>query len=74
MLDLQSREGQGFLLLLLPRMCSLPRRKKLIEFDFSIVVGGAIKDEAATIGVAEDEVVAKGGMTARKPKIIQAAK
>ncbi|CAN6698405.1 unnamed protein product [Malus baccata var. baccata] len=30
--------------------------KKLLKFDFSAVVGGAVKDGATKIGAAEDEV------------------
>ncbi|CAN6722094.1 unnamed protein product [Malus baccata var. baccata] len=30
--------------------------KKLLEFDFSIAIDGAVKDEAAKIRVAEDKV------------------
>ena len=30
--------------------------RKLLEFDFSIAVDGAVKDEVAKIGAAEDEV------------------
>ncbi|KAM1499521.1 hypothetical protein PS1_022587 [Malus domestica] len=31
--------------------------RKLLEFDFSTVVDGAVKDEAAKIRVVEDEVL-----------------
>ena len=30
--------------------------RKLLEFDFSTAIDGAVKDETAKIGVAEDEV------------------
>ncbi|RXH91296.1 hypothetical protein DVH24_020319 [Malus domestica] len=30
--------------------------RKLLEFDFSTAIDGAVKDEAAKIRVAEDEV------------------
>ena len=30
--------------------------RKLLEFDFSVVVDGAVKDGFAKIGAAEDEV------------------
>ncbi|CAN6710114.1 unnamed protein product [Malus baccata var. baccata] len=30
--------------------------RKLLEFDFSAVVDGAVKDKVAKIGAAEDEV------------------
>ncbi|KAB2614176.1 pentatricopeptide repeat-containing protein [Pyrus ussuriensis x Pyrus communis] len=40
----------------LPRLGCLPKMRKLLEFDFSAVVDGAIKDGAAKIRVAENEV------------------
>ena len=35
---------------------SLLKMRKLLEFDFSATVDGAIKDGATKIGVVEDEV------------------
>ena len=35
----------------------LPRMRKLLEFDFSTAIGGAVKDGAAKIEAAEDEVL-----------------
>ena len=40
----------------LPRLGYLPKMRKLLEFDFSAAVNGTVKDRAAKIGAAEDEV------------------
>jgi len=72
------------LLLLLPRPCCLPRRKKLLEFNFLVPVYGAIQDGATKIRAAKNEmsgeqtveceVAAEGRMAAREPKVNEAAK
>ncbi|KAB2634787.1 xyloglucan galactosyltransferase KATAMARI1-like [Pyrus ussuriensis x Pyrus communis] len=49
-------------------MCCLPRRRKLLEFDFLAVVDGAPK-----IGAAK-EVAAEGMMATGESKVIQIAK
>ncbi|KAB2598079.1 L-type lectin-domain containing receptor kinase S.5 [Pyrus ussuriensis x Pyrus communis] len=43
----------------LPRFCCLSQIRKLLEFDFSTTIDGAVKDEVAKIGAAEDEVSAE---------------
>ncbi|KAB2611015.1 L-type lectin-domain containing receptor kinase S.5 [Pyrus ussuriensis x Pyrus communis] len=40
----------------LPRQGCLPKMRKLLEFDFLVVVDKAVKNGAAHIGAAEDEV------------------
>ncbi|KAM2126670.1 hypothetical protein ACFX1R_006662 [Malus domestica] len=40
----------------LPRLGCLLKMRKLLEFDFSTTIDGAVKDEATKIRVAEDEV------------------
>ena len=43
----------------LPRLYCLLKMRKLLEFDFSTAVDGAVKDGTAKIGAAEDEVSAE---------------
>ena len=40
----------------LPRLGCLLKMRKLLEFDFSAAVDGAINDKVAKIGAAKDEV------------------
>ncbi|KAB2632890.1 pentatricopeptide repeat-containing protein [Pyrus ussuriensis x Pyrus communis] len=40
----------------LPRLYCLPRRRKLLTFDFSTTIDRAIEDEATKIRAADDEV------------------
>ncbi|KAM1830076.1 hypothetical protein ACFX14_022818 [Malus domestica] len=56
----------------LPHLCYLLRRRKLLEFDFSIAVNGVIEDKATKIIAVECEVAAEGMMATREPKVIQA--
>ncbi|KAB2625907.1 pentatricopeptide repeat-containing protein [Pyrus ussuriensis x Pyrus communis] len=68
----------------LPCLCCLSRRKKLLDFDFSVAIDRVIEDGAAKIKATEDEVsgeqtaeckvVTEGRMAAGEPKVIQAVK
>ncbi|KAB2626762.1 L-type lectin-domain containing receptor kinase S.5 [Pyrus ussuriensis x Pyrus communis] len=40
----------------LPRLGCLPKMRKLLEFNFLAAIDGAVKDEAAKIGAAEDKM------------------
>ncbi|RXH83304.1 hypothetical protein DVH24_005557 [Malus domestica] len=72
------KKRQSLLLQLLPSLCCLPRSRELLEFNFSIVVDGAMEDEATKIAYVGDrvsdkqtvecKVVAEGMIFAGEPK------